>query len=481
MKYFMKILLPITLIALLSTSCGSSGGGGSILGPGGGDGRASGGIGGTGISKGTLTGFGSVIVNGVTFNTDTTTFTIDDNPDGTQDQLAIGMVVEVDVAEDGTTAGAVIFEPEVEGPLAARNNQKSTLTVLGRTVIVDGNTRIENASDQTLTFSELLTNNMLEISGLVFFDGRILATHIRYRDDIVFGPAITVELKGTIQALNDSTFFIGTQEINHSDVVFTATLSNGLFVEVTGTLDSSNILNALQIDKEDLFNPEDGLEVEVEGLVTAFVPGNFTLFSVNAQAVLTNSATIFEDGSALDIGLNVRLEVEGIIVGGVLVAEKIQFRGGRIKIEAKVDPDSIILETQTFTVLGIPVRINGATEMKDDLEEKDPFEFSDIKNNDYLEIKGYLTGSGANRVVVATKVEREDADSEVLLQAPVDSLANPDLILLGVRVKTGSAFFNDGEMSRTAFFNQVTIGDLVKVTGTLSGADIVAEEVELEE
>jgi len=81
MKRFMKILLPIGLIALLSTSCGSSGGGGSILGPGdgggilgpgGGDGRASGGIGGTGISKGTVTGFGSVIVNGVTFNTDNT-------------------------------------------------------------------------------------------------------------------------------------------------------------------------------------------------------------------------------------------------------------------------------------------------------------------------------------------------------------------------------------------------------------------------
>ncbi|VAX31099.1 hypothetical protein MNBD_NITROSPIRAE01-1038 [hydrothermal vent metagenome] len=479
MKRFMKILLPIALIALLSTSCGSSGGGGSILGPGGGDGRASGGIGGTGISKGTVTGFGSVIVNGVTFNTDTTTFTIDDNP-GTQADLALGMLVEVDVAEDGTTAGAVIFEPEVEGPIAARDDQNNTLTVLGRTIIVDGNTRIEDSDDTIVNFSTLQINDSLEISGLVFMDGRILATHIRYRNDIIFGSDTIVELKGTIQALNDSTFFIGTQEINHNDVVSPPTLSNGLFVEVKGTLDGS-ILKAVQIDKEDLFDPEDDLEVEIEGLVTDFVQGNFTNFSVSGQAVLTNSATIFENGSLFDLALNVRLEVEGTVVGGILVAEKIQFRGDRIKIKAEVNSGSIDSGTQTFTVLGIPVRINGATEMEDDTDEEGSFGFSDILDNDYLEIRGYLTGSGANRVVIATEVEREDAETEVLLQAPVDSLANPDLTLLGVMVRTGSASFNDGKISSAAFFNQVKVGDLVKVTGGLSGAEILAKEVELEE
>ncbi|NOY85273.1 MAG: hypothetical protein GXO96_10735, partial [Nitrospirae bacterium] len=187
-------------------------------------------------------------------------------------------------------------------------------------------------------------------------------------------------------------------------------------------------------------------------------------------------------GSLFDLALNVRLEVEGRMVGGILVAEKIQFRGDRIKIKAAVNSGSIDPGTQTFTVLGIPVRINGATEMKDDSDEEDSFGFSDIADNDYLEIKGYLTGSGANRVVIATEVEREEAETEVLLQAPVDSLANPDLTLLGVMVRTTeNALFNDGQISSAAFFSQLKVGDLVKVTGVLSGTEILAEEVELEE
>ena len=53
------------------------------------------GIGGSGItSSGTITGFGSVYVNGVKFETSSSTFTIDDNP-GIEDLLAVGMRVTV--------------------------------------------------------------------------------------------------------------------------------------------------------------------------------------------------------------------------------------------------------------------------------------------------------------------------------------------------------------------------------------------------
>ena len=56
------------------------------------------------VSKGTITGFGSVIVNGVTYNTSTTTFTID-GAAGTEADLAVGDVVVVDPHR--ITAGAV--------------------------------------------------------------------------------------------------------------------------------------------------------------------------------------------------------------------------------------------------------------------------------------------------------------------------------------------------------------------------------------
>jgi len=60
MKIAIKSILPLFLMTILSVSCGSSG-----------DGTvASGGIGGTGISQGTITGFGSIIRDEDTFNTD---------------------------------------------------------------------------------------------------------------------------------------------------------------------------------------------------------------------------------------------------------------------------------------------------------------------------------------------------------------------------------------------------------------------------
>ena len=77
------------------------------------------GIGGSGItptgitSSGTITGFGSIIVNGVKFETSTSTFSIDDSPSGSQDDLAVGMRVTVNgtVNSDGVngTATSVIL------------------------------------------------------------------------------------------------------------------------------------------------------------------------------------------------------------------------------------------------------------------------------------------------------------------------------------------------------------------------------------
>ena len=61
----------------------------------GGGGSAGGGIGGTGKAIGAITDFGSVFVNGVEFETSSSTFIVEDNPNPTEDDLAIGMRVTV--------------------------------------------------------------------------------------------------------------------------------------------------------------------------------------------------------------------------------------------------------------------------------------------------------------------------------------------------------------------------------------------------
>ncbi len=80
------------------------------------------GIGGSGyISSGSITGFGSVYVNGVKFETDSATFDVD-GTSGTQDDLAIGMVVKVNgsINADGVTgtASSISFDDELQGPVS---------------------------------------------------------------------------------------------------------------------------------------------------------------------------------------------------------------------------------------------------------------------------------------------------------------------------------------------------------------------------
>ena len=70
-------------LAFMIPGCGGSGGGGGI------DGLAGGGIGGTGITSGTVTGFGSVFVNGIKFETAGTSFDVDDDPTAVEGDLGI--------------------------------------------------------------------------------------------------------------------------------------------------------------------------------------------------------------------------------------------------------------------------------------------------------------------------------------------------------------------------------------------------------
>ena len=88
----LKVYAALSLMMLMACS-GSGGGGGDLM--------AGGGIGGTGISIGTISGFGSVIVNEVDFDTKEAQVVVNSQSKGAGDEavstnLAIGMVVRIE-------------------------------------------------------------------------------------------------------------------------------------------------------------------------------------------------------------------------------------------------------------------------------------------------------------------------------------------------------------------------------------------------
>lgn len=300
------------------------------MGGGGGTTTADGGMGGTGISVGTITGFGSVFVNGVEFSTTGALITKNGNSSD-ESELRIGMVVAVHGTFDanGTTgtASQIDFNDDLEGPIQSLGPTAQSLVVMGWTVKVNTGTHYEGVTG----LSDLHEGYVIEVSGLPQADGTILATYIELKSTS-YTPGDEIEVKGTISNLDifAKNFQIGDLTVDYStlgpDHLPSGGLSDGLFVEVKSTTGFvGDVLVASEVELEDSgIHSSEGTEVNLEGFVTRFVSA--VDFDVNDQPVTTTDATVFEHGTQTSLGPNVRLEVEGRLdSNGVLIARQISF------------------------------------------------------------------------------------------------------------------------------------------------------------
>jgi len=208
-------------------------------------------------------------------------------------------------------------------------------------------------------------------------------------------------------------------------------------------------------------------------------------FHVAGLPVSTTAATTFVGGAATDLGLNVKVEAEGDFdANGVLVATKVDIRRSKA-VRMTADADSVDAADNSLVVLGINVTVDALTRIEDKSDaDVDPLTLANINAGDYLEIRGseFPAGSGT---ILATILEREDPDTETILQGFVESVSDPSIVILGVTIDTnGSTIFrdvNDSVISAADFFDQVAPNSLVKVSGTeVSATAIAASEVEFE-
>lgn len=92
-------------------------------------------------TNGIISGFGSVVVNGVHYSTNSTTISTDDNQQAAEQELAVGMMVQLEgsINADGTTgtAKSVKYSAQLEGPVSFIDLANKTVTILGQIVSVD--------------------------------------------------------------------------------------------------------------------------------------------------------------------------------------------------------------------------------------------------------------------------------------------------------------------------------------------------------
>ena len=437
------------------------------------------------ISSGAVTGFGSVFVNGVRFETSSATFTINGKP-GTQADLRVGHVVTVHGHRDGaghSTADRIDFDDLVKGPIDSVDAAAGTLVVMGQTVLTDADTSFDdNISGASL--AGLNPGDIVEVSGMRRADGDIQATRIEAK------PAGTVfEVTGIASAVDTAAHKLN---VNALVVDYSAATvrdfpsgqpANGDLVEAKGSsVNAAGELVASSIErKRDADDAGAGMQVEIEGLITRFVSA--TDFDVAGKPVTTNSSTRFENGSAADLALNAKVEAEGQIdANGVLVATKVQFkRQGTARIEARVD--SVDVAANKLVVLGIDVTVNANTRVEDKSDQRVPmFNLGSIVAGDFVEVRGAELPADSNDVV-ASRLERRRPEDEVRLRGVVDTVSAPSFTILGVTIQTNARtdFENssEGSMSADEFFTDA-VGRIVEAQGTVSGGVFTAREVEFE-
>ncbi len=442
-------------------------------------------------SEGPIAGFGSVIMNGVRWNTDSAEFEVEGRSVAQQD-LSVGMVVRIEgsrSADGSATADRVIFESILRGPIHEIEDlspDTRALTIFGLRALVS---RADTQFDDT-TLDALATGQVVELSGLTNVEGDLEASHLRLRAIAVVGIT-EVKATGIVEGLAGGSFVLGTSEIVFDESTLmddfgAGGLRDGLRVRVEGILLANDAIQASEIESPRGRGQDDRFdEVEFQGIVSDFVSD--ANFEVADRPVDASGAVFIPDDPDL-LRNGVRVEVEGRIDGaGVLIADKLKIRSNRVRVHAEVASDAdVYAGLGELLLLGIPIHVDGLTRVRDQRDGVDGFGLEDLLAGDFVEVRGIARSDGT---VMATRLELRNPD-DLLLRGPVDMIDRDEesFTIRGVLVRTRAATVfrdaNGGLLSSDEFFSLVESGRIVAVKADAAG-DVTdldfASEVEIED
>ena len=440
---------------------------------GGGDQFASGGIVGTGVSissVGAISAIGSVTVNGVRFTTTAASVSINGSP-APESALKVGMVVTVQgrVLPDGTaTANSVDARTEVKGIVSGVDGAARAFTVLGQRLRADQLTVFAGG-----TFDTLL-NQYVEVSGFRGASGDLLATRVEISPMVA--PGAPLEVTGTVSAFDPvaKTFTIGDQQVDYSQVgvaFLPPGLTNGVVAEVHGTMVSLGgrlVASDIHLVSTAVPGSENSM-VEIEGVITDFA--SLASFRVNGQLIDGRGATVI-GGTAAALGNGAKVEVEGPLTQGVVIASGIEIdQVAEIALDAKVDAvdaTGLTLGGQRFTVTATTLyEDRSAVAMRD-------FSLAAIRVGDRLSVQATRSPTGlvASRVVrLDASAPADSAPAEKAGGVIADFVSVANFKVAGRTVNAGSARFEGGVAG------DLRDGRRVAVEGVLAGDVLMATKV----
>jgi cytoskeletal protein CcmA (bactofilin family) len=428
----------------------------------------SGGTGGTGIDDqpersvvvfGAVTNFGSVVVNGIAFDTTDAAITLNGQR-GSAADLQLGHIVTVRGTLDPSgivgTADTVAAATQARGAIASIDPATNRLVVLGQIVRVHDTTQFG-----ATPLNALSVGNIVELSGFADADGVLRATRVDKTQD-TFTPGTELKREGLITDLDaaNQTFMLNTLRVDFAAAQLLnlpdEQLRAGQMVEVKSTQNLvADVLFADSVEVKAVgIRGNPGEAIEFQGIITQVLAAD--TFEVNGQVVRFTPTTVFAGGTATDIAVNMRVEIEGFFdAAGTVVAEEVE-------LDAEVERQGFItrvIAADTFEVNGQVVRLTPTTMFEGGTA-------ADIAVDVFVKIEGSLDATG---VLVATEIS-----FFVEIRGLITRVISADTFEIDGQVVrlTPATVFEEGTAADIAVNVPVEVEGLFDATGVLVAAEI---------
>lgn len=436
------------------------------------------------IKTGTITGFGSIYIDGKRYITDNAAVTTNGNTGRSITDLSVGMRVSLLVNEsnDGSDSEAtqVSYERDIEGQVVSIDRNNNLINVAGTAIAYNNLTHFIGVSESSLRVGE-----RIEASGIVNQQGQYIASYIEIdNDESNDGQEYTIGFISNLD-VNNQTFELNSLTVNFAEAIGD-TPSAGALVKVAGQV-VNGVFTASYIDiegQEDYRQWEDDAlnRLEIHGIITALSPDNTTL-SINGVVYNIAENVVLEGTSSLIVNDLVEIYVNT----DTNTITKIELENEQYRLDGKVKGtiSEIDSNAKTITVNGVLYAIVASSRFEDDNDQF--IRFEQLSVNDKVEVVFVIDSQGQRLI---QRLERESDDEfreEWELEGPIQNVDDQlqRFSLNGVEIQVNNQmrlFVDDTLVMITPFFAALTASSNleVEVEGQFINGEFVVTEIEVE-
>lgn len=393
------------------------------------------------VVDGTITGFGSVIIDGQRFDDSLAKVLFANKPDaqtaGTLGDLHTGMRVQAEV-KDGALQNLVVNFALV-GTVGAVDTTAGTINVFGQTIKTTSTGQLPTVFDGFSSLSQLVVGDLVKVSGTVASDGSITATRIERK--LKDGSEL-FRISGPVQNLDTTakTFTLvgnATVTVSYANANLLPTgavIENGKLVSVVSAnapaaSGGKTVLSASVIEIKARKLP-DSSDTTVGGPINDFQ--SLASMRIGDVQVDASAATLKDGTVAADVVNGAQAQAHGTVKDGVMKADSLKvFKNDTALKALLIGQVTDYVSLANFTLRGTVVDGSAAKFTKGSA--------ADLATGAWVQVTGQLTPSGVKAIEIA--VQPPPADKPAHLAgtiSAVDATAKT-FTLLGTTVNWNDA------------------------------------------